>query len=224
MMPISGKSRIAVLVPTRDRPFEFIKCLQSADNLATNPIKVFGYLDEDDVRGLDIYADCIIGPRVGSATAMNMLASEAILRYPEVDTLVMMTDDALMETPGWDDFLLSELDKFPKRLGVVSPHLSRDDGAHRVDMPSISKELFQFLGFYAHPRFMHFFWPGVLDAISEGLCLTKATKEQYSIHHGNMSPQRDREFNFDAVQFGKWYAWDKATLRSKLEAEIKGEA
>lgn len=207
------------MIPSRERPGEYVRACESVQ--LTSDAKILGYLDEGATNGLEVHANPIVGPRVGCAMSMNALAAEAIRRWPEVDTLTMMTDDAIMTTPGWDEWAAAELDKYPGRLGVVSPHLSADDGAHRVDMPTISKELFLFLGWYAEPRFIHYFWPGVLDAISEGMCLTKARKGQFCIHHGNISPERERDFNFDAVNFGKWYAWDKATLRLRLEKAIK---
>lgn len=211
-------SRVAVLIPTRGRPEAFQRAVASVR--ATSKAEVLAYCDDDENHQLGIYSNIVVGPVIGCAKSINVLAAEALRLYPDVDTLMMMPDDAVMETPGWDEYLVDEMNKFPKRIGVVSPHLSGDAGAHRVDMPAISKQLFQWLGWYAHRDMIHYCWPSVIEVMTTGICLTKAPKDKFSVNHINISPQRPRMFNIDAIKFYQWYVWHKDNYRAALETLI----
>src|SRR6476646_5287604 len=93
------------------------------------------------------------GERLGPAAAINALVDE----HPNHSTYGFFCDDCRVTIPGWDRFVLRELDKFPKRLGVVA-------GAHAtadVDFPFVSREWLDVLGWYCQPGLYHWAYPSV---------------------------------------------------------------
>ena len=116
--------------------------------------------------------------------------------------------------------MIGEVDHLPGRIGVVSPSCS-DIGEHRVDMPAVSRQWIDAVGFYAHPGMNHYGWPSVIDALSDGICLTKAPRDKFSIQHNNIG-SKTSSFNGDAVEFYQWFAWHKDEGRAALKRAIAG--
>ena len=210
-------SGVAVLIPTRDRKPQFLTAVESIRK--TSSAQVFAYCDADaspygDVPGVTF----VTGPRIGCAKSLNALAEWITGNLPEVRTFAMMTDDSTMMSKDWDVALEAALVLFPARIGVVSPRCSIG-GAHRVDMPAMSREFFEAVGFYSHPEMCHYGWPSVIDALADGICLRKMDDGSFDIEHKNIG-SRISSFEHDAAEFYQWYAWHKDHGREALMNKI----
>lgn len=209
------KQKVAVLIPTRNREGSFKRAVQSV--IETSEADVLGYLDDDAVQYGETYrVEYLRGPRIGCGPAWQKLAEMAFEK--EYAAVASLTDDAIMTVKGWDDWMLRELRLQKTRIQAFRP-VTNDEGAYRMDMPAISREWFDAVGWFIHPHMKHYGWPSVIDALSYSLCLTVARPDQMRIVHYQESGG-DLAFEPDARTFYEWYVWQKDEGRRALAMAI----
>jgi hypothetical protein len=169
--------RIAVLCPTRDRPKQFKRLVESVCDTAKNA-RVLAYVDEDQA---ELYGDVhpallTVGDRVGPVAACNLMAD----RYRGYDVYGMVTDDSVLTTPGWDEWCLDVVKQFPNRICCVSPN--HNNGSH-VDMPFVTRQWIDTTGWYACPAMWHYAWPTVTSLIGEMTAIVHAPPHKFRIEH-----------------------------------------
>lgn len=179
--------KVGVLCPTRDRPKEFDRLCQSVIATSTQA-DVLAYIDDDQP---ELYQPTEwskmhpygtgrvrqhVGPRIGPAPAANAL----VKAFPGYDAYGMVTDDAIMTVPGWDQWLLDVIASFPNRICVVSPY--HNQGNH-VDMPFVSKEWIAVTGWFACPEMKHYCWPIVTGLIAEMTGICHAGHHDFAVFH-----------------------------------------
>lgn len=229
-------SRVAVLCPSRDRWHELKAAAESVR--ATSKADFLVYLDEGTenppigpvYRFIPnreaIPAKYTIGPRLGCAQALNAL----VAADNEHDTFLMMTDDSVITAPGWDEYVVSVFDAMPGRIGAISAHLGggTDEGyTQPMDMPCVSREWIEAVGYFAHPRMKHYGWPSVIESLSEGLCLVNSPADKLAMKHTQVSSNIDpngvyaRYYASDSAEFCDWYAHYRNRERMMLQAKIE---
>lgn len=178
------------MCPTRDRPDGLRRLTKSV--LETSKAKVMAYVDEDQAgmyEGAD--ATVTIGERVGPVAAANMLVE----RFRGYDVYGMVTDDSIITTPGWDEWVLGAIDQFPNRIAVISPH--HNNGNH-VDMPFVSRKWIEATGWFACPAMFHYAWPTITSLIGEMAGIVHAPKQKFHIEHdyvdGTYPERRARDY------------------------------
>jgi len=208
-----------MLIPTRDRKDLFLTAVRSVNR--TSKAHVMAYMDTDapeypDMGGAEVFH----GPRVGPARGWAALAKKAFT--DGYDAVATMTDDSVVMTPGWDDWVEEVISVWP--IAVVSPRCA-DSGVHRVDMPLVTKAFVEAVGWFIHPELFHYAWPSVIDALSDGICLFKAPQDKFHIRHNQVGAESPT-FSADSRKFYEWYAWHKddhrAMLRKAVEASTRG--
>ena len=121
---------LTILMPTRDRPQQFLKAVKSAfekSSLADKKlIEVLAYVDEDDPQ-LGVYktlaSDRVrfkYGPRVGGTTAVKVLARES-----DTEWMMFCADDTKFETHAWDERIISAIPT--DKVAVAFPQDGRGD-------------------------------------------------------------------------------------------------
>jgi hypothetical protein len=175
--------KIAVLCPTRDRPEKFRRLWQSVmDTTSDKSTVVLAYIDDDQI---ELYREhlpphgfiAIVGPRVGPVAACNAIVE----RYHDhFDIFGILTDDCEVTVPGWDKYLAEVMEMFPKRLVVVSPFHNCGD---HVDMPFVSKEWIDVVGWYACPDVYHYCWPIVTGLIGEMTAICHCPMQRFALKH-----------------------------------------
>ena len=168
-------SRIAVLIPSRNRPGQLEEAIQSVRDTSTladvlvytddDQQELYAEIKADERRKADGRTHFHHGPRVDTVASLNALVE----MRPEYSAYGVMTDNSVMTTPGWDKYLQETLNYFPGRLGVVSP--CHNCGPY-VDQPFVSTEWIELVGWYACPEFKHYAWPLVTGIIGgyTGIC------------------------------------------------------
>lgn len=208
---------VAVICPSRHRPDHLKIAAESV--WKTSDAKVYARIDKDGGNYPDIYGvKYVVGERVGCAQSINDAVTGALLSDPDISVFAFMTDDSKMTAKGWDEYLLG----FAGSPHVISPHTS-DGGAHRVDMPAITVEMYDHLGWYAHPTMFHYGWPTVLGLLADGICLTRAPKDKFAIKHDNIASKYST-FEHDSVEFYQWAAWHLDDAREALRKAVGGGA
>jgi len=174
---------VGVLIPSRSRPEQLLQAVESV--LTTSQATVLAYVDDDQMEMYDAAIESsrreprfrvFCGPQVGPVESANRL----IAMCPEHAAYGLITDDARMVGKGWDDWLSGVLDGFPGRIAVISP---RHNLGEHVDMPFVSKEWIQVVGWYACPECYHFCWPILTGLIGEMTAIVYPPEQCFSVHH-----------------------------------------
>lgn len=112
---------ISVLLPTRNRPANVRRLLDSALETAETEVEFVVYVDDDDPtrdETCDVLAryavTTIVGPRVVLSEAWNRCAERA-----RFDVMMHCGDDIVFRTYGWDARVLETFDRYPDRIVLV---------------------------------------------------------------------------------------------------------
>jgi hypothetical protein len=95
--------KVSVLLPTRGRPKEFNRAVDSLLTTAENPdsIQILAYVDDDDPKKSEYPITVIVGPRYGYPRLYEAIGNYLIPRA-KGDWLLLFNDDAHMMTKTWD--------------------------------------------------------------------------------------------------------------------------
>ncbi len=196
-------SQALVMIPTRDRPQEAKEAVLSVFD--TSQASVCVYVDQDQ-EGLyeDVWGSLwedrrfhrYLGPRIGPVASANAIAQ----RYGNYAAYGLITDDSKITTKGWDEWLLEAVERLP--ICVVSPY--HNNGDH-VDMPFVTRQWIDTVGWYACPDCWHYSWPTITGLIGEMTAIVHAPQHRFAIHHDYQhgtnpgARQRDAEAFYDYV-------------------------
>lgn len=158
---------ISILCPTRGRPEMARRMAESAVATAsdTRGLEILFYLNEDDPQVMDYrhgpYTVFIMGKDGPTSYAWNELAKRAA-----GDILMLMGDDAVFKTAGWDVLLRDRVKNGLPHVYQLHDHapvavLSFDDGRSPLSEghphPAITRAVYNRLGYLACPMFRHFY-------------------------------------------------------------------
>lgn len=151
---------INILCPTRGRPQQFERMKKSALDMADDRSRVIvhglAYTNDDSDYGpyvMRLHETC----GRGAGPYWNILASfaEEHMRGKDGNHLYMLVgDDCLFETEGWDNLIKAQAKEFPDGIYCIAPNDNRTDkGApHFV----VSGKWIETLGYFVNPSFRHF--------------------------------------------------------------------
>jgi hypothetical protein len=151
---------ISILLPTRGRPEQAGRLLQSVVEMSADPncTEVILYVDEDDpashgiqCEGLSI--NTIIGPRL-SMGGLNT----ACYHRSTGDILVPLNDDMVIRTSGWDRRIIEIHERFPGRIYLAYPN-DLHSGEMLCSTPILSRDTCEVL---THP-FPEVYQGGFID-------------------------------------------------------------
>lgn len=186
-------NRIAILIPSRDRPELMWKAVQSILN-TSEAADVYCYVDSDQrdaytaskpesligVGGLKL----AIGPRVGPIGAAQMLTRVAREDKGKYAAIGLFVDDCTFTVPGWDQAVLYEAERLGSVWAMSPPH---SQGAW-MDFALVSDEWVERLGWIAYPALYHFGWPSIIEALGEATTLYRLPPELMFIQHDRAEP------------------------------------
>jgi glycosyltransferase involved in cell wall biosynthesis len=111
---------ISLLIPTRKRPNNLLRLVESIENTASNKkkIEVLFYVDEDDDTFpkdlLGINFKIIRGPRIWLSLAVNTLYV-----HSKGEILMPGGDDMIFQTFGWDREVRDSFNRSPDKINIV---------------------------------------------------------------------------------------------------------
>jgi glycosyl transferase/beta-hydroxylase protein BlmF len=125
----SGVRKISILCPTRERPDQVIRLIDSLLNNARFPemLEILFYIDQDDETfpNLDSFGDAVKvfqGPRTWISNAHNFLYSQC-----QGEIIMTAADDMVFRTIGWDSAVYEAFDSVPDKIALV---YGNDLGTH----------------------------------------------------------------------------------------------
>ncbi len=151
---------ITILCPTYDRPEICKRMVASAIATADNVPEIMLGIGGEGIQELvmDRYMEAGMpvnvwfthaGPHA-SAHVLNMLADKA-----NGDLLMIVGDDTVFATPGWDTALINAYKALDDKRHVFSLRDSRDENG--TPHPIVTRALMEALGYFAPPIFQHFY-------------------------------------------------------------------
>ena len=199
--PRDVSGRVAVLIPSRNRPQHLFRAIDSVMKTSKNA-DVLVYIDDDQsdmYRGLIQDERIVIhkGPRIGPAPAANVLVEA----YPGYAAYGLITDDTTTVTLAWDEWLLRTLAEYP--FAVVSP---RHNLGEHVDMPFVSRKWIDVVGWYACPGMIHYSWPILMGLIGEMTCVVHAGDGDFRLIHEGLPHTNQDVRDADAREFFDYVA------------------
>lgn len=214
-------NRLVISCPTRNQPQMALETIRSA--CLTSKAEIWLYIDEDQRDLYRGYIDggdgwkAMVGPRIGPAKANNAIidANPGAAAYGWVD------DNARFMTPGWDEYVLDELNKFPGRIGVVSAH---HNSGPFVNFACVSNRWVETIGWLAYPEVFHMCWDTILEMLGEATQIVYAPEDKFRVeHHPELSgtPNRAELFKVDSEKFLWWCVGERYDLVKKLRAAAK---
>lgn len=138
---------LSLIVPTRGRPAPLAQFLNSLAHTTREPgrIEVILVVDSDDavpsVAGMPFEVRIISGPPGRTMGELNNAGFAASLG----DLIMLLNDDVVVKTRGWDRTVLKCFRRFPDKLALVHVNdaLIRD---HLCAFPILSREYIRLIG------------------------------------------------------------------------------
>ena len=109
---------ISILLPSRGRPHNFARLVQSIQETSTVMPEIVLYLDDDDETKLGYYGNLfttyVVGPRITMTDYWNKCYEKC-----HGDIVMQMGDDVVFKTKGWDVMVEEEFAKWPDKIVLV---------------------------------------------------------------------------------------------------------
>jgi len=174
---------IVLITPTRNRPELCKRMVDSARATADNPIEVYlGIASEGNNYPQEyryILAQQSLMEESPTVAIVNLLADEA-MKDPDNKLFMVVGDDAIFDTKGWDTALIKAYEALENKIHVFSFQDSRSKNG--TPHPIVTREFIEAMGYFATPIFLHFFvdtW--LVDIAKNSNCFTKL--DNYLVIH-----------------------------------------
>lgn len=147
--------QLSLLLPTRERPALVQRLLDSVVRTTVDPqrLEVVLYVDADDHESQKISQSTlslirIVGPSKTTMGNMNRACYEASHGH----YVMLMNDDAIFRTPGWDDRILEAARRFPDGIALIYGN-DLDQGEAVPTFPMLSRTVCEVLGGVCPPGY-----------------------------------------------------------------------
>lgn len=140
---------IDILVPSRGRPIECRRMIESALDTAYNPniVNYLVYVDDNDPERDKYVDDAIVGPPMPLAPAYQYLYEQS-----GSPILMMAADDLIFRTKNWD---LELLEIAPTHNCFVCSFDDLGRPKKENGHPFIGRKFVDLVGYFTYPRLMH---------------------------------------------------------------------
>lgn len=219
-------SEIGVLCPTRRAPAVFARMARSLMATSTRA-RILAYVDDDQREiyesalpkefplGMPPEISITFGPQIGPVASCNHLVANAI---PGIRIFGMVPDDAEFRTKKWDEWLVSQIDQMPNRLGVVSA--AHNYGSY-VNFPWVSQEWINLVGWYFYPKSFHFCCDTILELLGEATKIVYATSDEFQMFHEGLATLNPEHYGDATNTFLAWVVTERRDLVQKIRQAMQ---
>src|SRR5208282_2654538 len=143
---------ISILLPTRNRPQNLKRMVDSVRTMSTVQPEIVVYIDDDDTlsppmaEALGLVT--IIGPRIIMTDYWNKCYEKATS-----DIVMQMGDDVIFKTPGWDVMVEEEFAKWPDKIVLVHGDDIGND-LQIASYPFLHRRWAEVVGYFSPPYFV----------------------------------------------------------------------
>lgn len=163
------RQKLAVIVPTRERPELFKRAAESVLDTAKGDVTVYGVVDYNDPMmpkylGVGTWKPSRIIILVHPDSGSSNKAIDWAWRQIDFDAILTIGDDGMVRTVGWDTMAWLEFNKDPMVM------LSPNDGRNRkkLELVFCTKHWLDAVGFLMDPVFEHFCADEHVERIAQG--------------------------------------------------------
>ena len=148
---------VSILCPTRERPKELRRMIDTAQETATGPVEILLYFDPDDNTVNEfLHLDGVRAFR-GKKPLKLGAAWNKLCDCSTGDYVFMGNDDLVFHTQGWDRLMVHKYrEEFPDGVGLLWAD-DMGNGARHCAFPFLSKQWVAILGYFA-PTYFEFFF------------------------------------------------------------------
>ena len=211
---------LLVIVPSRSRPQNIARLLDSVHETAKMKTHVHVGVDDDDPE-LERYRyvmgkaakpgdELTVGPRKGLTGWTNQIAMAAAEEYPY---LASFGDDMIPRTPGWDKALVRGIERMGN-TGITYPWDSV-----REDIPEacvISSDIVKTLGWFAHPDLNHWYIDNVWADLGRGIGRIRHLRA-VAVEHQWKADQTSKDSGQKlAADREAYYSWRKTGMADDI--------
>lgn len=207
---------IALLTPTRDRPEQCRRMVDSAYNTSASAVRVYLGLTE----GIDSIDACVSSSATiayamfpdGMPTVhkWNLLAQMA-MKEPDVKLFMLGADDIEFMDNGWDERLIESYNNLENKIHVWALQDSRD--ALGTPHPIFSREWIEAMSWMLPPYFMHFYpdtWS--IEIAKANNCFTHL--REFKLNHHKPSDIGKPDQTHSRIRQMGWDARDRYVAES----------
>lgn len=200
---------ISILCPTRKRPIQFSKMVDSCISTSSfdRSVSIFTASIKEDMHSYD-YSDTlayIMPDGMPTAHKWNLLAEEA-LRNPANKLFMLGSDDMLFTTPEWDIGLIDHYNALENKIHVYALQDSRDiNGTPHI---IVTREYIEAMGYFVPPIFLHWYvdsW--TVEIAKANDCFTHL--RNYELQHIKPSDKGQGDETHSRIREWGWHARDK---------------
>jgi hypothetical protein len=226
---------ISFCCPSRGRPELAKRLIDTATETQKGDTEFLFYLNDDDEK-LEEYKDLLdekhytVGPNQSTCYSWNLMCEKA-----SNDIVMLMGDDVQVQTPGWDQLIADEFDRYEDKILMVVPSDGRRKGTAKTGiyqatlwpdepLPSahfaVHKNWTNTLGYLAPPFFWHWHVDTYTQKVARKLnrCLYLPTVEfkAKKILDDNAGKQIRKNLNINERDN---FVWNKVRQRC-LQADV----
>lgn len=166
---------ISILTPTRNRPVEIQRMVESAIETATGEIEFLFRMDSDDRTEHALGPQRLKSGKLARLFTLNgprerMMTKfwNDLLPHANGDILLQGNDDIVFRTNGWDALVQAEFDKVSDKILLVGG----DDGMNHgraIPHPFVSRKWVDTVGYFIAPYFESDYGDTWLEQVSMAL-------------------------------------------------------
>ena len=210
--------RLAVIIPSRGRPQAMAEMLEAFEATCRADTRIICRVDDDDPE-LEGYRNCgitplFVGPRIGLGASINEMAKSSWDRF---EALGFMGDDHRPRTVGWDERVLSAIEKDWRSVVYGDDLLQGRNLATQVFM---SSELVRRLGYFNPPGIRHMYLDNFWMTLGVNLASLTFLEDVVIEHMHPLAGKAEWDQGYRDVNASERYEADKRAFDAYLRTEL----
>lgn len=204
---------IDLICPSKGRPEKLARMWDSARKTAYDPdlLHLNAGINEEEVntyKAIGLVGATIYPVKDWSTVySLNYMADKA-LRQSDSRLFMIVGDDTIFSTPGWDKALRTHYGELKTREHVYSLRDSRDENG--TPHPIATREYIHAMGYLATPIFMHWYVDHWMAEIARANnCFTHL--KDYLLVHEKPSDKGMPDLTHTSIRARGWHERDKFT-------------
>lgn len=144
------------MTPSRGRPENLKRMAASARHTASRRVEIIVWLDADDPRLTDYIRVCReekILYQLGPRNVIHSSRWDRCLPLATGDLLFHMNDDVVLKTPGWNEMVEREFERYPDRILLVGGDDLYLQSKTLAPHPIIHRRWLETIGYFIPPYF-----------------------------------------------------------------------
>lgn len=178
---------ISVLVPTRGRPHNMRRMVESGRATSIGPVEYVFYIDHDDPASAETASALYdeghdVAWTQGERVVLSQMWNECFnIARVNSDILQHSCDETIYRTPGWDRAVEEAFEEWPDRIGLVYGR----DGIHDSNLAThgfITRQWVDAVGYFCPPYFSSDYNDLWLHQVAQGIGRLKFLPDVFTEH------------------------------------------